>query len=105
MISTLLRSGILAAAERKEIERLVRGGELLRPLVSRFVAGDTLAMRDGALYRNGVRLDEPYAQSIDPDRSEDPLMRARMRAWQVLESGAEVKVSRSYRDVVARFVH
>lgn len=47
------------------------------------VAGDTLAMRDGELYRNGVRLDEPYAQSTDPDRSEDPLMRARMRAWQV----------------------
>jgi signal peptidase I len=47
------------------------------------VAGDTLEMRLGVLYRNGVALDEPYAQSIDPDRSEDPLMRARMRAWQV----------------------
>jgi proline dehydrogenase len=43
MASTLLRSGILAAAERREIERFVRAGRLLRSLVSRFAAGDTLA--------------------------------------------------------------
>lgn len=47
------------------------------------IPGDTLQMRDGILYRNGSRLDEGYTTPIDPRRSEDPLMRARMREWQV----------------------
>ncbi len=47
------------------------------------IPGDTLQMRDGILYRNGERLDEPYATPIDPRRTEDPLMRSRMREWQV----------------------
>jgi signal peptidase I len=47
------------------------------------VPGDTLQMRAGALFRNGNRLDEPYAVPIDPGLGEDPLMRARMREWQV----------------------
>jgi len=47
------------------------------------LAGDTLAMESGQLYRNGARVDEPYAVHTDPARSEDPLQRARMRAWQV----------------------
>ncbi len=47
------------------------------------VPGDTLQMRDGILYRNGTRLEEGYTTPIDPRRSEDPLMRARMRQWQV----------------------
>ncbi len=45
--------------------------------------GDTLEMAGGVLFRNGRRLDEPYATPIDPRRTEDPLMRARMREWQV----------------------
>jgi signal peptidase I len=47
------------------------------------VPGDTLQMIEGRLYRNGVQVPEPYATPIDPRRSEDPLMRARMREWQV----------------------
>jgi len=47
------------------------------------VPGDTLQMRDGILYRNGERVDEPYTTPIDPRRTEDPMMRARMRDWQV----------------------
>jgi signal peptidase I len=47
------------------------------------IPGDTLEMRAGVLYRNGGRVEEPYAVPIDPDRGEDPLMRARMREWQV----------------------
>jgi signal peptidase I len=47
------------------------------------VPGDTLEMRDGIVYRNGIRIDEPYAVNSDPERSEDPAMRARMREWQV----------------------
>jgi proline dehydrogenase len=42
MMSTLLRNGILAAAERDEIERFVRDSRWSRALVARFVAGDRL---------------------------------------------------------------
>ncbi len=47
------------------------------------VPGDTLEMRDGIVYRNGRPVEEPYAVNSDPERSEDPAMRARMRDWQV----------------------
>jgi proline dehydrogenase len=42
MMTTLLRNGILAAAERDEVERLIRGNRWSRALVARFVAGDRL---------------------------------------------------------------
>ena len=45
--------------------------------------GDTLAMESGALYRNGKRVDEPWAVQTDPSRSEDPIQRAKMREWQL----------------------
>jgi len=45
--------------------------------------GDTLSMEGGQLYRNGQRVDEPYAVHADPARSEDPGQRAKMRAWQL----------------------
>jgi signal peptidase I len=47
------------------------------------VGGDTLEMRAGVVFRNGTRLDEPYAVNSDPGQSADPLMRAQMREWQV----------------------
>ena len=47
------------------------------------VPGDTLAMEGGVLYRNGKRVDEPYALHGDPTRSEDPMQRAKMRQWQL----------------------
>jgi len=46
------------------------------------VAGDTLEMRAGQLYRNGERADEPWAQHSDPSKTESPEMREKMRAWQ-----------------------
>lgn len=46
------------------------------------VPGDTLAMKGGQLYRNGQALVEPWAQHTDPDKSEDPVYRAKMRQWQ-----------------------
>ena len=46
------------------------------------VPGDTLMMEGGDLYRNGKKLDEPYALRLDPNKSEDPVQRARMRQWQ-----------------------
>lgn len=45
--------------------------------------GDTLSMVEGDLFRNGVRVDEPYALRSDPNKSEEPLQRAKMRRWQV----------------------
>jgi proline dehydrogenase len=52
MISTLLRNGILVAAERNEIERFVRGGRFARALVSRFVAGDSVG--EALVVANGL---------------------------------------------------
>lgn len=46
------------------------------------VPGDTLEMKAGVLYRNGVRVTEPYAVNGDPGLSADPLARLRMREWQ-----------------------
>jgi signal peptidase I len=45
--------------------------------------GDTLSMEAGQLYRDGHRVDEPYALHGDPQRSEDPVQRAKMREWQI----------------------
>jgi signal peptidase I len=45
--------------------------------------GDTLSMENGELFRNGQRVNEPYAVHSDPTRSEDPIQRAKMREWQL----------------------
>src|SRR5918997_3789879 len=42
MLTTLLRNGILATAERDEVERFIRDSRWSRALVARFVAGDRL---------------------------------------------------------------
>jgi len=42
MMTTLLRNGILATAERNEVERFIREHRWSRALVARFVAGDRL---------------------------------------------------------------
>jgi signal peptidase I len=47
------------------------------------VPGDTLAMERGILIRNGVRVDEPWVQRLNPDASADPYQRERMRQWQL----------------------
>jgi signal peptidase I len=45
--------------------------------------GDTLAMEAGVLYRNGVKIDEPYVVHTDDARSEDAMQRLKMREWQL----------------------
>lgn len=47
------------------------------------IPGDTIAMRGGVVYRNGVALDEPYAINSDPLVGADVIARMRMRDWQV----------------------
>ena len=44
---------------------------------------DTLSMEGGALYRNGVRVDEPWARHTNPGANADAFHRAKMREWQV----------------------
>lgn len=46
------------------------------------MAGDTLAMRAGHLYRNHRWVEEPYALHLDTTRSAGPF-RAQMREWQL----------------------
>ena len=54
-------------------------------LVKRLIGipGDTLQMKSGVLYRNGKALEEPYAQSLNPEFSEDSTVRMQMRALQL----------------------
>lgn len=54
-------------------------------LVKRLIGipGDTLQMKAGVLYRNGKALEEPYAQSLSPEFSEDSVTRGEMRALQL----------------------
>jgi signal peptidase I len=47
------------------------------------VPGDTVEMRGGVLYRNAERLDEPYAQSLEPTWQLDSTSRQAMRAMQL----------------------
>lgn len=58
-----------------------------RKLVKRVIGlpGDTLAMQDGTVIRNGLAVPEPYVVNADPARSETPVNRARMRRWQLPE--------------------
>ena len=59
MITTWLRSAILAAADRDEIEQFIRSSHVTRALVTRFVAGDTVAAALAAATRlaaNGLKV-------------------------------------------------
>lgn len=57
------------------------GKRIVKRLIG--VAGDTVEMRGGVLYRNGAALEEPYAVHAAALQSESPDQRSRMRAWQV----------------------
>ena len=47
------------------------------------VSGDTLAMENGVLFRNGERIEEPWVTRTDPNANADPAGRAQMRGWQI----------------------
>ncbi len=44
--------------------------------------GDTLSMEQGQLFRNGVKVNEPWVVHGDLTAGADPVQRARMRRWQ-----------------------
>jgi signal peptidase I len=46
------------------------------------VAGDTLAMKDGTLIRNGRPVDEPWVIPANRHQAADPGAVAKMRSWQ-----------------------
>jgi signal peptidase I len=58
-----------------------------RKLVKRVIGlpGDTLSMEAGNVIRNGRGVAEPYAVNGDPEHSESPDNRARMRRWELAE--------------------
>jgi len=56
------------------------GMKIVKRLIG--VAGDTIEMRRGTLYRNGSALTEPYAVRSAEPASETPDRREQMRAWQ-----------------------
>jgi signal peptidase I len=58
-----------------------KGLKVVKRLIG--MPGDTLSMENGELFRNGARVNEPYAVHSDPTRSEDPIQRAKMREWQL----------------------
>lgn len=58
-----------------------KGLKVVKRLIG--MPGDTLSMENGELFRNGGRINEPYAVRSDPTRSEDPIQRAKMREWQL----------------------
>jgi signal peptidase I len=45
--------------------------------------GDTLSMEGGALYRNGQKVDEPWARHGNLSAGADAFYRAKMREWQI----------------------
>src|SRR4026207_2430287 len=53
-----------------------KGLKVVKRLIG--MPGDTLSMENGELFRNGERVNEPYAIHTDPTRSEDPIQRAKM---------------------------
>jgi signal peptidase I len=83
----ILKSRLPAVREPQRNDILVfdsveeQGLKVVKRLIG--MPGDTLSMEEGQLYRNGVKVDEPYAVHADPTRSEDPIQRAKMREWQL----------------------
>ena len=62
MMSTLLRHGILATAERDEVERFIRDSRWSRRLIDRFVAGARL---DDALAVAGRLAEQGLSTTLD----------------------------------------
>jgi signal peptidase I len=83
----LIHSRLPAVREPKRDDILVfdsveeEGLKVVKRLIG--MPGDTLSMENGELFRNGQRVNEPYAVHSDPTRSEDPIQRAKMREWQL----------------------
>jgi len=55
------------------------------------VPGDTLAMDNGQLYRDGKPVAEPWVIRTDPNANADAYQRERMRRWQIPHLVAGVK--------------
>jgi signal peptidase I len=83
----LIHTRLPAVREPKRNDILVfdsveeEGLKVVKRLIG--MPGDTLSMENGELFRNGQRVNEPYALHSDPTRSEDPIQRAKMREWQL----------------------
>ena len=58
-----------------------QGLKVVKRLVG--VPGDTLAMENGQLFRNGKPVNEPWVIRTDPNANADAVQREQMRRWQV----------------------
>lgn len=90
------RMPALAHPKRGEVIVFIPPHEPERSYVKRIVgvAGDTLAMREKVLFRNGEAVDEPYAIHIDPESDPvDPDM-----LWQLPYLAEDVRAYRPSRD-------
>ena len=63
------------------------------------VPGDTLAMQNGVLYRNGKAVNEPWVIRTDPTANADPLQREQMRRWQVTHLVSSVRAATYHPDL------
>jgi signal peptidase I len=63
----------------ESVEAATPGLEIVKRVIG--VAGDTLEMRGGTVYRNGTPLDEPYVVR-QLDAVPNPTMQAALRRWQ-----------------------
>lgn len=83
----LLHKRLPAIREPKRDEIVVfdsveeEGLKVVKRLIG--MPGDTLAMSDGQLIRNGQRVQEPWVIRSDPSAHADPLQREQMRRWQL----------------------
>jgi signal peptidase I len=82
---TSLRTPAFREPRRGEMVVLEGVEEPILTIVKRVIglAGDTLELRNGMLYRNGAHVPEPYAQYIDPTVEMDLLQRDRTKRWQL----------------------
>jgi signal peptidase I len=83
----VIKTRLPAIREPKRGEILVfdsveqEGLKVVKRLIG--MPGDTLAMEKGALYRDGVKVDEPWAIRTDPSAGAAPSDLAKMRRWQL----------------------
>ena len=63
----------------ESVEAATPGLEVVKRVIG--VSGDTLEMRDGTVFRNGVSLDESYVVH-SPQPGSDVVMREALRRWQ-----------------------
>src|SRR3954469_13228730 len=98
MMTTLLRNGILATAERDEVARFIRNRPWFRTLVARFVAGDRLEDALLAARRLGTQgltttLDRLGENVLTPNEARTAVESYAETLWQMAASSLDPNIS------------